>query len=169
MAQVGTGEATRNHSRPTVFAQAGHFVAHLGEMILAMMIGMMLSGAVLAVAFSTLLASTISGMTQREVFNEFAVLICLVVATGMTSTMVAWMRYRGMQWRPVLEMGAAMIVPLVPIFGLLGLHVIPGASACGFYCAAMIPAMVFVMLFRADLYTGRAGPHGHGVHAAQGA
>src|SRR6266542_2875427 len=131
MTQItGTG-TTQYRSRPPLLTQAGHFVRHLGEMVAAMVVGMMVGATVLAVVFTTLLASSVSGMTQREVFNQFAVLICLVVAIGMTSTMVAWMRYRGMEWRPVFEMAAAMIVPLIPIFGLLAFQLIPGAEACG--------------------------------------
>ena len=144
---------------------AGYFLRHLGEMILAMMAGMVASVAVLALIFSTVLASTIRGMPRVEVLNQFAVLICLVMAVGMIVPMVAWMRHRGMEWRPTLEMAAAMAVPLVPIFGLLALQVIPGARACGLYCVVMIPAMVVAMLFRLDLYTGRTGHHAHAAHA----
>jgi hypothetical protein len=132
-------------------------------MIFAMMVGMMAGGAGLALIFSTVLASTIKGMTRIEVLNQFAVLICLVVAVAMIVPMVAWMRFRGMAWRPVVEMAVAMAIPLVPIFGLLGLQVIPGASACGLYCALMIPAMVVAMLFRLDLYAGHTGHHTHAV------
>jgi hypothetical protein len=138
-----------------------HFLRHFGEMILAMLVGMVASVAVLALIFSTLLAATIRGMPRVEVLNQFAVLICLVMAVGMTAPMVAWMRFRGMAWRPTLEMAAAMVLPLVPIFALLALQVIPGARACGLYCAVMIPAMVVPMLFRLDLYTGRMGHHAH--------
>lgn len=135
----------------------GYFLRHLGEMILAMMVGMVAGGAMLALIFSTMLASTIRGMTRVEVLNQFAVLICLVVAVTMIAPMAAWMRYRGMEWRPTLEMAAAMAVPLIPIFGLLGFQVIPGAEACGLYCVLMIPAMIIAMLFRLDLY-GTQGP-----------
>jgi len=107
------------------------------------------------------LAATIRGMPRVEVLNQFAVLICLVMAVGMTVPMLAWMRFRGMEWRPIAEMAAAMLVPLVPIFGLLGLQLIPGARACGLYCVVMIPAMIVPMLFRLDLYTGRMGHHAH--------
>jgi hypothetical protein len=139
----------------------GHFMRHLGEMILAMLVGMVAGAAVLVLIFSSVLASTVRGMPQVEVLNQFAVLICLVIAVGMIVPMVAWMRFRGMEWRPTLEMAAAMAIPLVPIFGLLGLQLIPGARACGLYCAVMIPAMVVPMLFRLDLYTGRMGHHAH--------
>jgi hypothetical protein len=130
-------------------------------MLLAMMVGMVAGGMVLALMFSTVLASTIRGMTRVEVFNQFAVLICLVVAVAMIVPMVAWMRYRGMEWRPTLEMAAAMAIPLIPIFGLLGLQLIAGASACGLYCLVMVPAMIIAMLLRLDLYTGRKGHHAH--------
>ena len=139
----------------------GHFLRHLGEMILAMLVGMVAGAAVLVLIFSTVLAATIRGMPQVEVLNQFAVLICLVMAVGMTVPMLAWMRFRGMEWRPIAEMAAAMLVPLVPIFGLLGLQLIPGARACGLYCVVMIPAMIVPMLFRLDLYTGRMGHHAH--------
>ena len=139
----------------------GYFLRHLGEMILAMMAGMVVGAAVLALIFSTVLASTVRGMTPIEVLNQFPVLICLVVAVAMIVPMVAWMRFRGMEWRPTLEMAVAMAIPLIPIFGLLGLQVIPGARACGLYCAVMIPAMLVAMLFRLDLYTGHMNHHVH--------
>ena len=143
----------------------GYFLRHLGEMILAMIPGMVAGGAVLALMFSTVLASTIRGMTRIEVLNQFPVLICLVMAVAMIAPMVAWMRFRGMEWRPVMEMAAAMAIPLIPIFGLLWLQLIPGARACGLYCVVMIPAMVVAMLLRLDLYTGRSGHHTHAAHA----
>jgi hypothetical protein len=168
MTQVDTGRMHVEHGAHPVWIQAGHFLRHLGEMILAMMVGMAAGGALLALVFSTLLASTIREMTRVEVVNQFAVLICSVVAVGMVVPMVAWMRHRGMAWRPVAEMAVAMVVPLVPIFVLLGLQIIPGASACGLYCAAMIPAMIVAMLLRLEFYTG--GHTGHGekrIHAAR--
>jgi hypothetical protein len=157
-----------SHTKYLSVRPVGYFLRHLGEMILAMIPGMVAGGAVLALIFSTVLASTIRGMTRIEVLNQFAVLICLVMAVGMIVPMVAWMRHRGMEWRPTLEMAAAMALPLVPIFGLLVLQVIPGARACGLYCVAMIPAMLVAMLFRLDLYTGSTGHHAHAAqsHAA---
>jgi len=139
----------------------GYFLLHLGEMILAMMAGMVAGGVIIVLMFTTVLASTVQGMTRVEVLNQFAVLICLVVAVAMIVPMAAWMRFRRHEWRQIAEMAAAMAIPLVPIFGLLGLQLIPGASACGLYCVVMLPAMVIAMLFRLDLYTGRMGHHAH--------
>jgi hypothetical protein len=163
--QMANAGAVRLEHRPDSGAvRVGHFLRHLGEMILAMMIGMVAGGTALVLMFSTILAPTIGGMTRLEVLNEFAVLICLIMAIGMTLPMVAWMRFRGMAWRPTGEMAVAMVIPLVPIFGLLALGIIRGASACGLYCAVMIPAMVLAMLFRFDLYTT-----GHARHPAPAA
>ena len=132
----------------------GFFLRHLGEMVLAMMLGMLAAVPILWVIFGAVLAPTIRGMTPREVANQFPVLICLVVAVSMSVPMVAWMRHRGHSSRSCAEMTVAMAAPLVPIFGLLWLQLIPGASACGLYCATMIPAMAVAMLFRLDRYTG---------------
>ncbi|HEU5317516.1 MAG TPA: hypothetical protein VFX49_15495 [Chloroflexota bacterium] len=117
----------------------------------------------LALLFTTVLSSAIGGLARVEVLNQFAVLICLVEAAGMTGTMVAWMRFRGMDRRSTTEMAVAMLVPLVHTFGLLGVGAIPGAAACGVYCVAMVPAMLAAMLLRYDTYAGHAG---HAAHAA---
>jgi hypothetical protein len=74
------------------------------------------------------------------------------------------MRFRGMPWRPLGGMAAAMVLSLAPVLGLLGLGILPGAVACGVYCTAVYPAMVVAMLFRLDLYM--AGHARHLAHAA---
>jgi hypothetical protein len=138
------------------------FLGHLGEMILAMLVGMAAGGAVLALLFSTLLANAVAGMTRADILDQYAVLICIVVASTMTAPMVAWMRFRGHDRRLCAEMATAMAVPLVPIVTLLWLGVVPGASACGLYCVAMLPAMLAAMVLRFDRYTGH--PHHQGHH-----
>ena len=60
-----------------------------------------------------------------------------------TLPMAAWMRFRDMKWRPILEMSGAAI-----------------GRFCGFACVAM----VVPMLFRLDLYTGRTSHFGHAHH-----
>ena len=155
-----TGTAMRGNQSGT--ARTGHFLKHLVEMTLAMMVGMMAGAVVLVLLFGTVLASEVEGLTTDEIGGRYPVLICLVIALSMVIPMAAWMRHRGMAWRPVAEMATAMLVPLGPIFALLGIGVIAGASACGVYCAAMIPAMVAAMLFRLDLYTAGHTRHvGH--------
>ena len=148
------GASPRMHRQPiSASRKTAHFMRHAGEMFLAMLVGMAAGALALVLIFSTVLASNVQGMTADEVLARYPVLICLLVAAGMVATMVGWMRFRGMSWRPVTEMAAAMVVPLVPIFGLLWLDVLAGASACSVYCIAMIPAMLVAMLLRVDLYT----------------
>jgi hypothetical protein len=130
-------------------------------MTLAMLVGMGAAIAALALVFSTVLAPTVRGMTRNAVVNQYVVLICLVMVTGMTLSMVAWMRYRGMAWRPVIEMAAAMVVPAIPLIGLFELRVISATATICLSCCLMWPAMIVAMLLRLDLYAGRTGHHAY--------
>jgi hypothetical protein len=132
--------------------QHGSFLRHLLEMTAAMMVGMVVAVPVLAAIFAVI------GVTADEAPARYPELICLVVAVGMVASMVAWMRHRGHGWRLCAEMAAAMVAPLVSIFGLLWAGVVPGESACGVYCLAMIPAMLAAMLLRRSEYGGSSTP-----------
>lgn len=123
-----------------------HFLRHLLEMALAMMVGMVASAAVF---LST------AGMTLDEALRRHAVLFVVVQAFGMTVAMVAWMRHRGHAWRSCSEMAAAMVVPAIPLICLRLLDVISG-PICGAYCALTVVAMVLVMLYRRSDYGGIA-------------
>jgi cytochrome bd-type quinol oxidase subunit 2 len=129
-----------------------HFLRHLLEMTVAMMVGMAAAVPVLWAIFAAL------GVTAEEATKQYPELICLVVAGGMVGSMVTWMRHRGHNWRLCTEMAAAMVAPLVPIFGLLWAGVVPGESACGVYCVAMLPAMLTAMLLRRSEYSGASAP-----------
>src|SRR5919197_679570 len=74
----------------------GHFVRHLLEMCLVMCLGMaVLDGVFYAIA-------RLVGYPDPLV--QLPELSTLVVAFNMTAPMVAWMRFRGHDWRPVWEM-----------------------------------------------------------------
>jgi type III secretory pathway component EscS len=133
--------------RTSYAAHYGHFLRHLIEMTIAMMVGMAATVPVLIAIF------TVMNVTQDEALRRYPELICLVVAAGMIAAMVAWMRYRGHDLRLCGEMATAMVIPLVPIFALLWSGVIAGENACGIYCIAMIPAMLSAMLIRRDEYS----------------
>ena len=84
--------------------------------------------------------------------------------------MAGWMRFRGMAWRPILEMSAVPFGLAIAMIGLAWAGVVPDTarqvefgSFCGITCAGML----IVMLYRLDLYTGRTG-HDMG-HAAPSA
>lgn len=82
----------------------------------------------------------------------------LVVSAVLAGSMVVWMRFMGLEWRPTLEMaGAAIAAGAVMLaaywLGIVALDdLLP--SVCGVACMAMIG----VMLFRVRLYSGQ---HAH--------
>ncbi|HYZ79014.1 MAG TPA: hypothetical protein VE596_16740 [Gaiellaceae bacterium] len=121
-----------------------HFLRHLFEMTVAMMIGMVGSAAIFVTALGT---------TVDEALRRHAVAFVVVQALGMTISMVAWMRHRRHSRRACIEMAAAMVVPAIPLVCLRVADVITG-SVCGFYCASTIVAMLVVMLYRRSEYSG---------------
>jgi len=92
------------------------FALHYLGMVVAMTLGMVVLG-----PLESLLAR---GLGRPEVLNG-TMISMLVMALNMTVAMVAWMRFRRHEWRPIVEMCAGMDVPfllvLVPFWlGLIG-------------------------------------------------
>ena len=119
-----------------------HFLRHLGEMTLAMMLGMVASAAVFVAA---------TGLVVDDALRRHPVSFLLVQVLGMTVPMVAWMRFRGHTRRMCGEMAAAMVIPAVPLV-VLGLTGVVGAQICGIYCVAGFAAMLGLMLYRRAEY-----------------
>jgi hypothetical protein len=119
-------------------SHAVHFLRHLLEMTAAMVVGMVAGGAVFVTALGT---------TVDEAIREHPISFVLVMAASMTVPMVAWMRFRGHEWRSCTEMGAAMVIPAIALICLRMADVI-SAPICGFYCASTIIAMIGLMLYR---------------------
>jgi hypothetical protein len=119
------------------------FWRHFGEMLLAMVAGMVVLGgaaeAVFALAGTSLSAASASVMAT-------------VMAFDMTVPMVAWMRYRGHPARHSAEMAGSMIVPTAIVIALHRLGALPGDAVLAVQHAVMIPAMLGVMLWRYDHY-----------------
>jgi hypothetical protein len=127
-----------------------HFLRHLLEMVLAMMVGMFAGAAVFVSAL---------GITVDEAIQDYPVSFVIVMAFSMTVPMVGWMRYRGHAWDRSLEMGAAMVVPAVL---LIWLHVAGVVGPiCGPYCLLSVLAMVGVMVYRRSEYSGRSAIASH--------
>ena len=118
------------------------FGRHLLEMVLAMMVGMLISAAVFL---------SIVGMTADHAMRQHAVLFVVLQAIGMTAAMVAWMRHRRHAWEGCAEMAAAMALPAVPLIALRLVDVISG-PICGAYCGLTLVAMVLLMLYRRSDY-----------------
>jgi hypothetical protein len=88
-------------------------------------------------------------------------LSALVVAVNLSLPMAVWMRFRGMAWRPTVEMsGAPMLVGLLLIAGYW-LGVVGQSSLIEVQTSLACPLMLAVMLLRFGLYSSHAGRHAH--------
>ena len=120
------------------------FWRHFLEMLAAMAVGMIATGAVFL--------SIVGLKTWQQVTVQYPTQALLAMAAGMTVPMVAWMLFRGMGWRNSYEMAAVTVLPVVPFLFLVWSGVTTSAQ-CGGYCAVMIAAMLGLMLYRRDEYS----------------
>ncbi len=114
---------------------------HYLEMILAMVVGMLVLGAL----------RTAVGLTVP--FEEQPGTAYLLMAIDMSLGMGAWMRYRGHGWAGTLEMCAAMFVPLVLLPAVW-------AGAMGAMTFMMVAHVVMPIAMLAVLLR-RRGEYGH--------
>ena len=153
--------AALHQASVSVPAKVWQFVRHFLEMCLAMCIGI----GVLGVVYTW--AAGLFGITNP--YMRLPELSALVLAFNMTAPMVAWMRFRGMAWRPIADMSAAMVVEVFAILVLYWIGVLANepvgslSTLWQWQHGLMMPAMLVPMLLRLDFYTG--GMH-HQAHAA---
>ena len=140
---------------PSRLSQIGHFVWHFVQMCLACCIG----GFTLCFLFFG--GAALIG--YPNLIQHFPELSTLVIAILVALPMAAWMRFRGMEWRPTLEMAAAPIALAVLLIGLAWLGIVPKNSLIEWLTRLACPIMLIPMLLRLDLYTGRKG---HLAHAS---
>lgn len=130
---------------------AARFGLHVLEMCVVMCVSLGVLGALFFGAAAVLGFSA-------DVWEQAPEVSVLVVAAVLAGSMVVWMRLRGMDWRPTLEMAGAAIAggALVIVAYWLGVIALTDLlpSVCGVACLAMIG----VMLFRVRLYSGH---HAH--------
>lgn len=133
---------------------AGRFGLHFLEMCAVMCLG---GGLLIALFFG---AAALVGFSDLR--QDAPALSAFVIAVLLAGAMVAWMRFRRMEWRPTLEMAGSAIAAGVLLIAGYWLGIVSESalvpSVCGLACVAMIA----VMLFRAPLYSSS---HGHHVHA----
>ena len=143
---LGTAATITGESRraPRAHGARRRFLRHLGEMLLAMFLGMAVLGGVAGGALA------IAGTSLSD---ASASLQALVMGFNMTVPMVAWMHYRGHSPTRSAEMAGAMIVPTALAIGLHATGLLASDAVLGVQHAVMIPAMVGVMLWRRDHYT----------------
>ncbi len=120
-----------------------HFVRHFAEMVIAMMIGMPVGVGIF---------SSIVGENYKASRHDYPTAALLVMAISMTIPMVAWMRFRRHNWRNSMEMGTAMMLPVVPFLAEVWHHAVRDAPT-GPYMTVSTVAMLVLMLYRWDVYS----------------
>jgi hypothetical protein len=132
-----TGEIGRRRERHNL-------VRHFVEMVLAMIVGMAVLGAVVQVICA--------GLGHSGFFLPYPGLRAPLMAMNMTIGMAVWMRHRGHGWAPIAEMSAAMFVPVAVLIGPFWAGALSGDTLLGAMHVLMLPAMVIAMRHRRDEY-----------------
>jgi hypothetical protein len=137
------------------FGKVGHFTLHFAEMCVVMCVG--------ALGVNWLLFEGV-GLISYNLRQAFPVAALLVVAFNFALLMAVWMRFRGMAWRPNLEMAGATLGLGIVLSGMYWLGIVTGSTLIEFQLMFCFPAcvvMLVVMLFRLPLYTGSMRHHAH--------
>jgi hypothetical protein len=146
---------------PRAVARTGYFLLHFLEMCVVMCMG----GIAIV---SALLRWSGPLIGYPELKTQFPELSTFVLALWLTLLMIVWMRFRGHEWRPTLEMASTSIVAMPLLFGAAWLGVIPKAGLYPLECGLACAFMLIPMLFRLDHYTGHHGSHSsHQPHTAE--
>lgn len=121
------------------------FWRHFGEMMLAMVLGMVVFGGVLALALLPM------GMRVTDASVD---IVALLMAVQMTLPMVAWMHFKHrMAPARSTEMAASMVVPTLLAIALYGAGALAEDAVLLVQHAVMVPAMLAVMLWRGADYS----------------
>jgi hypothetical protein len=101
-----------------------------------------------------------------DLIQQSPELSVLVMGFILSLPMLAWMRFRGHEWQPTLEMASTTIVLGILLVGLGWLGVLAKSSLFEWMRTLACPIMIIPMLVRLDLYTGHHSGHQHRAHAA---
>jgi hypothetical protein len=134
-----------------VVQPVGRFALHLFEMCVVMCAG--------AVVLSVLFFGAAGVLGYPNLPETAPELSVFVIALHLSVPMLAWMRYRGMAWRPTLEMaGSTMVVGLALIVAYW-LDLLAKTSLIDVQTSLACPMMLGVMLARFRLYSGSHSAH----------
>jgi hypothetical protein len=139
-------------STTTTVSRAPHrparvFLRHLGEMTLAMFVGMFAFG------FALGMVAGAGGSSLESVRTTQPELFMLGMFSAMSTTMVVWMRHRHHSRRDAAEMTGAMLVPVLGMLASYWAGAVTAASVCTVSCALMVPAMAAAMWFGRGRYS----------------
>ena len=152
--------STQVHSpSPTTgfVSRAGYFLWHFLEMCLVMCMG--------GITINVLIFGLAARLGFTNLFEKFPQFSLLLVGVNLSIPMIAWMRFRGHEWRPTLEMASTSIILPVLLIGATWLGLIPESSQLPLLKKLVCPVMLIPMLFRLDLYAANHAQHHH-AHSA---
>lgn len=132
---------------------AARFGLHVLEMCVVMCVSLAVLGMFVFAATTVLEVSDV-----REAAPELS---ALVVAAVLAGSMVVWMRFRGMEWRPTLEMAAPALLAGVLMVAGYWIGIVAQRDLIGSVCGLACLGMIAVMLFRFRLYSTHTGHHAH--------
>ena len=141
------------HSGPAaeVVKPAARFGVHFLEMCVVMCMG---GGLLIGLFFAG--ASVLGFSDFRVDYPEWS---ALIVSVLLAVAMVAWMRFRRMDWRPTLEMAGSSVAAGGALILGYWLGVVSKEALVPSVCLLACIAMVAVMLFRLPLYTSSHAHH----------
>lgn len=138
----------------SIGTQAARFGLHFMQMCAVMCVSLVLLGLLVAGA-----AAVLGFGDPRQ---NAPVLSGVVVTLTLAGSMLTWMRFMGMPWRPTLEMvGSTLLAGVVVLTGY-GFGSVPADALIGAVCGLACVGMIAVMLPRFQMYASHAGDHGHG-------
>ena len=118
-----------------------------------------------AVALSVLFFGGAALLGYDDLPRTAPELSVLVIAVNLSVPMLVWMRFRGMDWQPTLEMsGSTMAVGLL-LIGAYWTDLVGRDSLVEIQTSLACPVMIVAMLARFRLYSGghsgRSPQHHH--------
>jgi hypothetical protein len=149
------GAPVHNGPAASFLQRVGRFVLHYLEMCMVMCLG--------AISLSVLIFGAAALLGYTDLPQRAPELTVLIIAVNLSLPMAAWMRFRGMAWRPTLEMsGSTMVAGLLLIAGYQ-LGIIAKSSLIELQTGILAcPLMLAVMLARFRLYsTSHQRHHAH--------
>lgn len=137
----------------SIGTEAARFGFHFMQMCAVMCVSLVILGLVVAGAGAVL------GFGDPR--QTAPVLSGVVVTLTLAGSMLAWMRFMGMAWRPTLEMvGSTVLAGAVVLTGYC-FGGVPADALIGGVCGLACVGMIAVMLPRFQMYASHAGHHGH--------
>ncbi|QWZ09020.1 hypothetical protein KRR39_04110 [Nocardioides panacis] len=147
------GTPARDGPAARVAYPVGRFALHYVEMCGVMCVG--------AIVLSVLFFGAAGLLGFTDLPQQAPALSVLVIAINLSFPMAAWMRFRGMGWRPTLEMSGSTMLTGLLLIAAYWLGIVDKSSLVEVQTSLACPLMLAVMLLRFNFYSGH-----HEAHAA---